>query len=197
AIAPVDDLDRYCKAHDMCYEHLGHDSTACDQMLRTALDMDPATFEGASMLTRYSRRGVVGLGTRSRLNSADISDAEKIGLRCTNVAREMNLGVNLVKEGRLGEAREIANQAVFTMVDAVGFPEAAGRCRLDPHHRRQRDELASAVASAYADGRRCPRERNGRYSCMPTPAERVLGTGPAMTLTVEQILNPAFTPAPR
>lgn len=37
SIAPVDDIDAACKAHDLCYERWGHDHSGCDFVLAALL----------------------------------------------------------------------------------------------------------------------------------------------------------------
>ncbi|MED4784631.1 phospholipase [Brevibacillus choshinensis] len=59
--APIDDIDRCCKRHDLCYEKRGYFSCSCDRELLRCLSSrkhDPLTDKGrvSAMISSYFSR---------------------------------------------------------------------------------------------------------------------------------------------
>jgi len=59
ATTPVDDIDRVCRAHDICYDYFGHDNLNCDRTLSLLLRDN---YNPDKNLVSYSGTGCQTLG---------------------------------------------------------------------------------------------------------------------------------------
>lgn len=131
-IQPMDDIDRVCKAHDLCYERFGHDNLHCDKVLNTLLKTGLTelnyVYTGSSQSDGSFSLGSVVNEERS---------SAKADRRCENLALEISNGVNVFKsaEGSFGEGESRAAKSAFTigmlavgtydMVNSMSKDEAA------------------------------------------------------------------------
>ncbi len=129
ALAPVDDIDRACKAHDVCYEKFGHDRLACDGVivaLTTSWNLRP--FEG----NEYESGACVN-------QAHEIANAFVYGKEGGANAEEIAARAQL-KESLGGMV--VASGALLLLNARYGFPTAPGQCALRPQIRAEREANA-------------------------------------------------------
>jgi hypothetical protein len=118
-IPPVDDIDRACKAHDLCYEQQGHDEGRCDRSLGEALKWP--------------------LGGLGRYNHWIGEHTVRVG--CERLADEIYVAVEFLKSRRVSDdplAEPAWRQLVgstslvittpIQMMLGMGFPKSDGGC---------------------------------------------------------------------
>lgn len=130
AIDPLDDIDRACKAHDLCYEILGHDNKECDfvllNMLTDGRNSDTVAREVAQYDDRYSEW----------LEQPDNQDLSR---QCRGLSAEILLAIISVKQWRSGNRFEGAMNTAILAMDLpfwrvmlleLGYPDEPGQCFL-------------------------------------------------------------------
>lgn len=142
---PVDDIDRACRAHDLCYEFFGHDNTSCDRMLENLLRAE----HQPNAQPQYHDR-----------NATVVHN----GTSCRTLADEIVAGVAILKGNGIDNpiatailkspwiAMEIATRAIQLPGSFMaGWPDE-GQCSIrNPNFRRLHRSIEENAVTAFTD----------------------------------------------
>ncbi|MCF6292608.1 MAG: hypothetical protein L3J04_04350 [Robiginitomaculum sp.] len=195
---PIDDIDRACQAHDICYVTTKMDWSTCDSLLQRSLNpYDYAVVDDRLNLITYPQSPPKPTGTEVIVTAFEkIKGSENSHYKCANLAKEISYAFSF-KYKQADKISSVANVistplsvgwGLEKLVGSVsyGFPEQAGGCFFSNATKNFVEKNAvmgffSDIEKTVTSKRQCVRQHHQVYKTISCQAKFALGSNVTKT----------------